>query len=184
MQDNGLTTAHTVAHEMAHLLGITHDPEVEDDGDGDGDDGDGPCSMAFPAFSGQFVMSARLVEDVGRLSWSPCSRFKLDRFLSFGGADCLLREEEEEKGLTPSRSPPAGPPPLGVVFDVDEQCRLRLGERRARACPDMELQPDDFCKILWSVLFLYTIYLYIQYILSASGCRALYYRSKLNRNHS
>ena len=65
-QDNGLTLAHTIAHEIGHTLRIPHDP---------------PDDPRCGGEAGNFVMAPRLETDIRSLRWSPCSREHLNAFL-------------------------------------------------------------------------------------------------------
>ena len=72
VQDNGLTTAHTLAHELAHVLGVTHLNQNSSN-------------------NNNFVMLPRLESDSRRLRWSEQTRMTLEKVAAGGGFKCLTK---------------------------------------------------------------------------------------------
>ncbi|XP_070619128.1 A disintegrin and metalloproteinase with thrombospondin motifs 7 isoform X2 [Erythrolamprus reginae] len=121
-EDTGLPLAFTVAHELGHSFGIQHD--------GSGND----CE---PIGKRPFIMSPQLLYDTSPLTWSPCSREYITRFLDRGWGLCL--DDPPAKDVIDF---PSVPP--GVLYDVSHQCRLQYGAY-STYCDDM----DSVCNTLW-----------------------------------
>ncbi|XP_051890502.1 A disintegrin and metalloproteinase with thrombospondin motifs 5-like [Pristis pectinata] len=122
VQDIGLQSAFTVAHEIGHLLGMAHDnSEI--------------CLQMGELSWGYQMMSPMLSRINFSEPWSRCSiRLSLG-FLASGRGDCLLNK--------PSVSLADSVPLAGVTYDRDVQCRLTFGPGY-RARPGM-----DPCPVLW-----------------------------------
>lgn len=93
-----------MAHEIGHNLGMRHD----------GSEAGNSCSP------GSYIMSPTLGS--GKISWSPCSKAYLHRFLSSSQASCLKDPgpSEIDHFVTSELLP-------GERFPADIQCRLRYG---------------------------------------------------------
>ncbi len=62
-QDDGLTLAHTIAHELGHMLNFEHD-DLEDD-------------LNNLESEKRYVMAPKMETDVRRLQWSSSSKEQL-----------------------------------------------------------------------------------------------------------
>uniref|UniRef100_A0A8C9SL74 ADAM metallopeptidase with thrombospondin type 1 motif, 12 n=1 Tax=Scleropages formosus TaxID=113540 RepID=A0A8C9SL74_SCLFO len=121
-EDSGLPVAFTVAHELGHSFGIPHD--------GQGND----CE---PQSRRPFIMSRQLQYDASPLTWSPCSREAITRFLDRGWGSCL-DDRPSKKDLTMPLEAP------GVRYTINHQCQLQYGPN-ATFCPEVE----NICQVLW-----------------------------------
>ena len=145
-QDNGLTLAHTIAHEIAHTLKIPHNGEEPNAGEQFlRHPGSEKLINCTPAANERYVMAPQLETDVRRLSWSGCSKQHLASFLDTGGANCLKKND-------PSAFGPIGGIeenlPLGALIDVDMQCRLKFGRNDVKACVHGGMM-DTICTAMW-----------------------------------
>ncbi|XP_053304114.1 A disintegrin and metalloproteinase with thrombospondin motifs 12 [Spea bombifrons] len=123
-EDSGLPVAFTIAHEIGHSFGIHHD--------GQGND----CELI-----GQpFIMSRQLKYDTSPLTWSPCSKEDITRFLDRGWGFCL-----DDVPVKKDVKPPFVAP--GVLYDLNHQCQLQYGPN-ATVC---ELV-DNVCQTLWCLV--------------------------------
>lgn len=124
-EDSGLTLAYTIAHEMGHNFGMSHD---------------GPQNGCPAGARGerQHVMAPHLSADASPVVWSECSRHEITRFLDRDWGRCL-----DDEPLAPARfSFPVLPP--GAMYDAHHQCRLQYGPS-AKHCPGIE----EVCQTLW-----------------------------------
>uniref|UniRef100_UPI00358EB0BC A disintegrin and metalloproteinase with thrombospondin motifs 7-like n=1 Tax=Myxine glutinosa TaxID=7769 RepID=UPI00358EB0BC len=121
-EDSGLPVAFTIAHELGHSFGIQHD--------GQGNE----CEAVGKR---PFIMSPQLLYDSRPLTWSPCSRQYITRFLDRGWGFCL-DDAPSASGLELPTVPP------GVLYDAPHQCRLQYGPD-SRFCRGM----DNVCHTLW-----------------------------------
>uniref|UniRef100_A0A672ZY59 A disintegrin and metalloproteinase with thrombospondin motifs 12-like n=1 Tax=Sphaeramia orbicularis TaxID=375764 RepID=A0A672ZY59_9TELE len=121
-EDSGLPVAFTIAHEMGHSFGIHHD--------GQGND----CELdgRHP-----FIMSRQLMYDSSPLTWSPCSKEYITRFLDRGWGFCLDDRPSKKELTTPLAN-------LGVRYTTHHQCQLQYGPN-ATFCSEV----DNVCQILW-----------------------------------
>ncbi|XP_045145747.1 A disintegrin and metalloproteinase with thrombospondin motifs 9 isoform X1 [Echinops telfairi] len=122
-EDNGLSTAFTLAHELGHVLNMPHDDNKKCKEEG--------------VKSPQYVMASTLNFYTNPWIWSKCSRKYITEFLDSGRGDCLLNEPE-------SRPYPLPPQLPGLLYNVNKQCELAFGPGH-QVCPFMQKQ----CKRLW-----------------------------------
>ncbi|KAK3916228.1 A disintegrin and metalloproteinase with thrombospondin motifs 7, partial [Frankliniella fusca] len=123
-QDNGVVLAHTIAHELGHNLGMTHDTENL----GCPRKVDGVLHVMTPTFEA----------DNHRMAWSPCSRRSVTAFLDDGKGACL----DDAPTLGGYQYPDM---PAGSMYGAEHQCRLQFGTEEARVCSELE----EVCTRLW-----------------------------------
>ncbi|XP_049792512.1 A disintegrin and metalloproteinase with thrombospondin motifs 7-like [Schistocerca nitens] len=121
-EDSGLLLGVTVAHEMGHVMGCSHDeenvsgcpPKVDDNN----------YNVMSP-----YVMATTT-------QWSPCSRKFITTFLDAGLGECLLDEPQESRYAYPEMPP-------GAMYDADYQCKTKFGSPGVCA-----ISPESHCKRL------------------------------------
>uniref|UniRef100_A0A3P8V8I9 ADAM metallopeptidase with thrombospondin type 1 motif 17 n=1 Tax=Cynoglossus semilaevis TaxID=244447 RepID=A0A3P8V8I9_CYNSE len=126
-EDNGLNLAFTIAHELGHNMGMSHD------------DDHASCKGHSHIMSGEWVKG----RNPSDLSWSSCSRDDLENFLRSKGSSCLLHTDPRSRYQV--RLPPKLP---GMHYSVDEQCQILFGTN-ATFCSDME---HLMCAGLWCLV--------------------------------
>ncbi|XP_021942185.1 A disintegrin and metalloproteinase with thrombospondin motifs 20-like isoform X2 [Zootermopsis nevadensis] len=112
VQDNGLSAAFTIAHELGHVLNMPHDDDPK-------------CVRFRDSSKVHNVMSRMLDHKAYPWAWSNCSRHVVTEFLDAGNGHCLLDAppqdlitKEQERG----QSLP------GESFTEDRQCQLVFGD--------------------------------------------------------
>ena len=154
----GLTsyTAVTIAHEIAHTLGVEHDSLTD-----------------FRCNSSHFVMSPRLGKATPntQAEWSVCSKEQIEKFLQSSRSKCLERQPltinsktvkngshiisslpRDELKETPFLLP-------GITFGPDHQCQILFDRPDAHVCNKDHDNENSFCQQLWLVNFIENIYL-------------------------
>ncbi|XP_067827742.1 A disintegrin and metalloproteinase with thrombospondin motifs 17 [Heptranchias perlo] len=126
-EDNGLNLAFTIAHELGHNMGMSHD------------DDHSSCAEHFHIMSGEWVKG----KNPSDLSWSACSHDDLENFLRSKVSACLL--ETDPRSHYAMRLPPKLP---GMHYSADEQCQILFGTN-ATFCKDME---HLMCAGLWCLV--------------------------------
>ncbi|XP_036992016.2 A disintegrin and metalloproteinase with thrombospondin motifs 9 isoform X1 [Artibeus jamaicensis] len=121
-EDNGLSTAFTIAHELGHLFNMPHDDSNKCKEEG--------------VKSPQQVMAPTLNFHTKPWIWSKCSRKYVTEFLDIGYGECLLNKPESRYYHLPSQLP-------GLLYNVNKQCELIFGPG-SQVCPFM-MQ----CRRLW-----------------------------------
>ncbi|XP_023715341.1 A disintegrin and metalloproteinase with thrombospondin motifs 3 isoform X2 [Cryptotermes secundus] len=124
-RDEGLTSAFIIAHEVAHVLGLTHDGDQAAGNDCIQDALDG--SVMAPMVSATFH----------RFSWSICSK---KEFHTKAAQWPCLRNQPKTGNATHLKST------LQATFSMDEQCRMEFGDGYS-LCRTLNL-PDP-CSHLW-----------------------------------
>ncbi|KAJ7996191.1 hypothetical protein DPEC_G00234490 [Dallia pectoralis] len=123
IEDDGLPSAFTTAHELGHVFNMPHDNVKA-------------CEETFGKLKDNHMMSPTLIQINRTSPWSPCSAAIITDFLDSGHGECLL-----DQPLKPLALPDILP---GASYSLDRQCELAFGEG-SKPCPFM--QPP--CARLW-----------------------------------
>ncbi|XP_008403161.1 A disintegrin and metalloproteinase with thrombospondin motifs 17 [Poecilia reticulata] len=126
-EDNGLNLAFTIAHELGHNMGMSHDDDHAN------------CTSHSHIMSGEWVKG----RNPNNLSWSSCSSSDLQNFLRSGASMCLHYTDPSR----PYRMHLSSKLP-GMYYSVDEQCQILFGIN-STSCPDME---HLMCAGLWCLV--------------------------------
>ncbi|XP_054721410.1 A disintegrin and metalloproteinase with thrombospondin motifs 9-like [Uloborus diversus] len=129
IEDNGLSAAFTIAHEIGHVLGIPHDDDTK-------------CSRFHKHGHRLHVMARMLDYNSHPWSWSECSRHFITTFLDAGYGYCLLNKPKQDLLERFEHAKTAA----GELYDMDYQCELVFG-KSSRICPYMPV-----CKRLWCTM--------------------------------
>ncbi|TRY77637.1 hypothetical protein DNTS_005783, partial [Danionella cerebrum] len=126
-EDNGLNLAFTIAHELGHNIGMSHD------------DDHASCAGHSHIMSGEWVKG----RNPSDLSWSSCSQDDLEKFLRSKASVCLLHTDPRNRFRVrlPAKLP-------GMHYSSDEQCQILFGSN-ATFCTDME---HLMCAGLWCLV--------------------------------
>ncbi|GFY39610.1 a disintegrin and metalloproteinase with thrombospondin motifs 9 [Trichonephila inaurata madagascariensis] len=134
VEDNGLSAAFTVAHEIGHILGIPHDDDAK-------------CNRFHKQGQRLHVMARMLDYNSFPWTWSDCSRHFITTFLDAGYGHCLLSQSKKDLLSTYEHVKK----PAGELYDMDYQCELVFG-KGSRICPFMPV-----CKRLWCTMEDFTL---------------------------
>ncbi|CAH2265526.1 jg10075 [Pararge aegeria aegeria] len=122
-RDEGLTSAFVIAHELAHLLGLTHD-------------GDGQCETDGLRGS---VMAPTVLATLHNYAWSSCSK---EQFHEKSKKWWCLHERSRDEGVELGGAKELS----NYVFTMDEQCRTEFGEGFS-VCKSVKVKSS--CARLW-----------------------------------
>ncbi|XP_019903923.1 A disintegrin and metalloproteinase with thrombospondin motifs 15 isoform X2 [Esox lucius] len=123
IEDDGLPSAFTTAHELGHVFNMPHDNVKA-------------CEETFGKLKDNHMMSPTLIQINRTSPWSQCSAAIITDFLDSGHGECLL-----DQPLKPLALPDILP---GASYSLDRQCELAFGDG-SKPCPFM--QPP--CARLW-----------------------------------
>ncbi|XP_076867969.1 A disintegrin and metalloproteinase with thrombospondin motifs 15a [Brachyhypopomus gauderio] len=123
IEDDGLPSAFTTAHELGHVFNMPHDNVKA-------------CEDVFGKLQDNHMMSPTLIRINRTSPWSPCSAAIITDFLDSGHGDCLLDQPQKPLVL-----PDALP---GVSYGLERQCELAFGNG-SKPCPLMQAP----CQRLW-----------------------------------
>ncbi|XP_008201118.2 A disintegrin and metalloproteinase with thrombospondin motifs 7 isoform X1 [Tribolium castaneum] len=126
-EDNGITLAHTIAHEMGHNFGMYHDTEK--------------VGCKGRQGNTSHIMTPSFEADTVGVSWSRCSRRDITNFLDKGLGLCLQDEPEDNEEYEYPELPP------GAMYNADYQCRFQFGAK-ANVCSPL----DEICVRLWCLV--------------------------------
>uniref|UniRef100_A0A6Q2WWI9 Peptidase M12B domain-containing protein n=1 Tax=Esox lucius TaxID=8010 RepID=A0A6Q2WWI9_ESOLU len=122
IEDDGLPSAFTTAHELGHVFNMPHDNV-------------NACKEVFGKLKDNHMMSPTLIQIDRANPWSVCSAAIITDFLDRGHGDCLLDQPQNLLAL-PESLP-------GTSYSLHRQCELAFGTD-SKPCPYM--QP---CSKLW-----------------------------------
>uniref|UniRef100_H3B3P8 ADAM metallopeptidase with thrombospondin type 1 motif 20 n=1 Tax=Latimeria chalumnae TaxID=7897 RepID=H3B3P8_LATCH len=121
-EENGLSAAFTIAHELGHVFNMPHDDSFK-------------CKEAGVKHQ-YHVMAPTLNFNTSPWSWSKCSRKYITEFLDTGYGECLLDEPTGRTYALPPQLP-------GQIYNANKQCELMFGPG-SQVCPFMKQ-----CMRLW-----------------------------------
>ncbi|CDQ68770.1 unnamed protein product [Oncorhynchus mykiss] len=122
IEDDGLPSAFTTAHELGHVFNMPHDNV-------------NACKEVFGKLKDNHMMSPTLIQIDRANPWSVCSAAIITDFLDRGHGDCLL--DQPQKLLALPESLP------GTNYSLHRQCELAFGTG-SKPCPYMQ-----HCSKLW-----------------------------------
>ncbi|XP_041851598.1 A disintegrin and metalloproteinase with thrombospondin motifs 15-like [Melanotaenia boesemani] len=122
IEDDGLPSAFTTAHELGHVFNMPHDNVKA-------------CEEVFGKLKDNHMMSPTLIQIDRSRPWSVCSAAIITEFLDRGHGDCLLDQPQTQLSLHDSLP--------GSSYSLPRQCELAFGPG-SKPCPYM--QP---CSKLW-----------------------------------
>ncbi|XP_075994324.1 A disintegrin and metalloproteinase with thrombospondin motifs 15-like [Genypterus blacodes] len=122
IEDDGLPSAFTAAHELGHIFNMPHDNVKA-------------CEETFGRLKDNHMMSPTLIQIDRSRPWSVCSAAFITDFLDRGHGECLLDRPQRQLALPHSRP--------GSSYSLPRQCELAFGPG-SRPCPYM--RP---CSKLW-----------------------------------
>ncbi|XP_060513873.2 A disintegrin and metalloproteinase with thrombospondin motifs 20 isoform X1 [Panthera onca] len=121
-EENGLSAAFTIAHELGHVFNVPHDDSFK-------------CKE--PGIKHQYhVMAPTLNYHTSPWTWSKCSQKYITEFLDTGHGECLLDKPNGRIYDLSSQLP-------GLMYDVNKQCELMFGPG-SQVCPYLKQ-----CRRLW-----------------------------------
>ncbi|XP_051967516.1 A disintegrin and metalloproteinase with thrombospondin motifs 15-like [Xyrauchen texanus] len=123
IEDDGLPSAFTTAHELGHVFNMPHDNVKA-------------CEEVFGKLQDNHMMSPTLIRINRTSPWSQCSAAIITDYLDSGHGDCLL--DQPQKPLTLPEVLP------GVSYGLERQCELAFGVS-SKPCPFMQAP----CQRLW-----------------------------------
>ncbi|KAM3616433.1 uncharacterized protein V6R79_017746 [Siganus canaliculatus] len=122
IEDDGLPSAFTTAHELGHVFNMPHDNVKA-------------CEKVFGKLKDNHMMSPTLIQIDRSQPWSVCSAAIITEFLDRGHGDCLLDQPQRQLSLSDNLP--------GSFYSLHRQCELAFG-LGSKPCPYM--QP---CSKLW-----------------------------------
>eukprot|EP00071_Canis_lupus_P040212 XP_022273769.1 LOW QUALITY PROTEIN: A disintegrin and metalloproteinase with thrombospondin motifs 15 [Canis lupus familiaris] len=122
IEDDGLPSAFTTAHELGHVFNMPHDNVKV-------------CEEVFGKLRANHMMSPTLIQIDRANPWSACSAAIITDFLDSGHGDCLLDAPSKPISL-PEDLP-------GASYTLSQQCELAFGVG-SKPCPYMQ-----YCTKLW-----------------------------------
>lgn len=122
IEDDGLPSAFTTAHELGHVFNMPHDNVKA-------------CEEVFGKLKDNHMMSPTLIQIDRSRPWSVCSAAIITEFLDRGHGDCLLDQPQRQLSL-PDHLP-------GATYSLHRQCELAFGPG-SKPCPYMHP-----CAKLW-----------------------------------
>uniref|UniRef100_A0A8C2KL92 ADAM metallopeptidase with thrombospondin type 1 motif, 15a n=1 Tax=Cyprinus carpio TaxID=7962 RepID=A0A8C2KL92_CYPCA len=123
IEDDGLPSAFTTAHELGHVFNMPHDNVKA-------------CEEVFGKLQDNHMMSPTLIRINRTSPWSPCSAAIITDYLDSGHGDCLLDQPQKPLAL-PDVLP-------GASYGLERQCELAFGAG-SKPCPLMQAP----CQRLW-----------------------------------
>uniref|UniRef100_A0A182Q5U7 Peptidase M12B domain-containing protein n=1 Tax=Anopheles farauti TaxID=69004 RepID=A0A182Q5U7_9DIPT len=127
VQDNGLSAAFTIAHELGHVLGMPHDDDRR-------------CQPYRGKPSGNNrIMSRTIDHNTHPWQWSNCSRQIITEFLEKNPDNCMLNQPAKDL-IAPNEMDTKL---AGEKFTNNEQCELVFGDG-SKICSYMPV-----CSRLW-----------------------------------
>uniref|UniRef100_A0A8D2ISN2 ADAM metallopeptidase with thrombospondin type 1 motif 20 n=1 Tax=Varanus komodoensis TaxID=61221 RepID=A0A8D2ISN2_VARKO len=121
-EENGLSAAFTIAHELGHVFNVPHDDSFK-------------CKEVGMKHK-YHVMAPSLNYHSSPWTWSKCSQKYITEFLDTGYGECLLDKPNGRIYDFQSQLP-------GFLYDVNKQCELMFGPG-SQVCPYLKQ-----CKRLW-----------------------------------
>ncbi|XP_059166444.1 A disintegrin and metalloproteinase with thrombospondin motifs 9-like [Physella acuta] len=133
IEDNGISAAFTIAHELGHVFNLPHDDDKQ-------------CTELLPEDqkSAFHVMAPTLDYNASPWDWSICSSRLITEFIEAGYAHCLL-DGNKVKTYTHSLKDFKEP---GWTYSADKQCELVFGPNFV-ICPQSMTLHHPVCRRLW-----------------------------------